>query len=103
MKTEEDGRLVASNKPYGIADEAATIKDVDDSFREKLEAILKQFEVGKWEGFQKSDKRVLDGDSFDLAVWFDDKTSIHASGYMKWPKNYREFRDAIDALFEKEI
>ena len=28
----------------------------------------------------------------------EDDTDIHASGYMKWPKNYREVKAELDSI-----
>ncbi len=95
----EDDRYIASIKPYLVADENTLIIDIDQDIVEKIVDILKKYEVNKWDGFDKVDKDVLDGDSFSLSVWFKDDKSIHASGYMMWPENYRNVRDEISDIF----
>lgn len=92
-------RYMVMIKPYLIEDENRLEVEVDESFKDKLKEILVKYEVFKWEGFSKSDHNVLDGDSFSFNAWFKDKTSIHASGYMMWPENYRNVRDELDKLF----
>ena len=64
---------------------------------------MTKYNVNKWDGFNKSDKNVLDGNSFSFSYSNTDNKSIEAHGYMKWPNNYREFRDEIKALYEKEF
>ena len=86
-------------KPYLVADEDTLEVEVDESFKDKLKEILIKYDVGKWDGFSKSDQNVLDGDGFSFGAWFQDKTSIHASGYMMWPENYSNVRNELDTLF----
>ena len=94
-------KYIASIKPNGIADDEKREIEVDEKFVNDLKNILSKYDVGSWDGFKKSDKYVLDGDSFSLSVYFEDKTSISASGYMIWPKNYSNVRNEIDNLFMK--
>ena len=49
---------------------------------------------------KKYDKDVLDGSSFNLYVKTDNDLSVEASGYMKWPKNYREVRGELESFFK---
>ena len=94
-----DGMCVVTYKPYGV--EKAKKKNIDNKTMKKIEDILNKYEVGKWDGFNKNDKNVLDGDSFSMYINMIDGTSISASGYMKWPTNYRDVRDELDSLFEE--
>ena len=89
----------ATIKPYGIDEEDKLETEVDEIFKDSLKEILVKYEVGKWDGFNKSDQNVLDGDDFSFGVRFEDKTSISASGYMMWPENYGSVRDELDTLF----
>ena len=96
----KDNKYFATIKHWGIPEEEATILEVDESFEKKLEEILKKYNVSSWDGFQKSDKHVLDGNSFDLYIKMEEENNIDASGYMKWPKNYREFKQEVIELFD---
>ena len=95
----KDGKYLVEIKPYEVADEDTLKIEADESFKEELEKILIQYEVGKWNGFKKYDKNVLDGHSFSLSVKIGDDTWLSANGYMKWPKNYKEVRNSLDSLF----
>ena len=86
-------------KPYEVDDDDTMVIEVNKEIQAELEKILIQYEVGKWNGFKKSDKNVLDGHSFSLAARMDEDIWIEASGYMKWPKNYREVKEKLDNLF----
>ena len=61
--------------------------------------ILKKYGVGSWNGFNKRNKHVLDGNSFSLSVCMGEE-EIDASGYMRWPKNYADFTNAVRQLFD---
>ena len=96
-----DGKYQATIKKEGVTIEDAkkviiTKKDVN-----KIEEILKKYKVNSWNGFNKSNKYVLDGDSFSLYVTFEDETEIDASGYMMYPKNYNNVQGELDKLFNE--
>ncbi len=95
----EDEKYIAKIKPYGVDDEDELTIEVSKDIMDKASEIFKKYEVNKWDGFNKSDHNVMDGDSFSLGIWFNDDKSIHASGYMMWPDNYRNVREEISDLF----
>ena len=99
MLKHEEGKYVASFKPLGVPMEEAESKEVDEHFSKKIQDAIDTFKVKKWDGFQKSNPHVFDGDSFDLSIYFEDKTEIHAHGYMEWPKHYREFLQEIKQIY----
>ena len=39
---------------------------------------------------------VLDGDSFSINIKYSGDKRVDASGYMMWPKNYREVKQFLD-------
>ena len=94
-------RCLISIKPNEVNGDDPEIVEVDESFGEKIEEILKKYEVNKWDGFNKTDSRVLDGNSFHLSVSMEDNQSISASGYMMYPKDYGKFSGEIESLFEQ--
>lgn len=95
----KDGVYTATVKPLDEPDEVAKVFSVDESFVRELEQFLIDNKVGKWNGFKKASKMILDGDGFSLYIAMTDGTSLDASGYMKWPKNYAVVKGGIDALF----
>ena len=99
----EDGIYIASVKPVNVPSEEAQTFAVDKSFARELEQILIDNAVGKWNGFHKTNKRVMDGRSFSLYLTMADGTSVDAHGYMKWPKNFTAMCDAVKALFDAHI
>lgn len=100
QQDKESNTYTATVKPYGIAEEdAKTFKLSKDKIKE-LEDILNKYNVSKWNGFNKSDSGVLDGDSFSLSIAMENGESIRASGYMMWPENYRNVRDELKVLFD---
>lgn len=95
----ETNKYMVEIKPYLVDDEDKLVIEVDESFKDKLKEIIVKYDVSKWDGYNESDQNVLDGDSFSFGAWFQDGTSIHASGYMMWPRNYSNVRDELDTLF----
>ena len=70
-------------------------------FMHKLTETANAYNVGSYDGFDKADKRVLDGDSFSLAIKTSGGQEVKASGYMKYPENFREAMTAITLPFDE--
>ena len=96
----KDNKYIASYKMDGVPNEEKIEKEVEIDTVLKIEDILKQYKVSKWNGFNKNDPNVLDGNSFHLSYVNEKDETIEASGYMMYPKDYRLFRSDIDTLYE---
>ncbi len=90
-------------KPYLKSEEESITVNINNEDIKKIEEILKKYEVGKWNGFSKTDPNVLDGDSFHFYVTFKDGKSISASGYMMYPTNYGSVEKELEEIFESLI
>lgn len=97
----KDNKYKVSIKPNMISDEDKKITVMTKKDVEKIIEILDKYEVYKWDEFKKSNPNVLDGDSFNLTIKYNDDKSISSSGYMMWPKNYREVQGELDSIFMK--
>ena len=95
----EDGKYIATIKPNEIPDDDEFKIEISDKEINKIKEILLKNKVSKWNGFDKVDRFVLDGNSFSLYIRFTNDKTIEASGYMKWPNNYYEVRNSFDKLF----
>ena len=95
----EDGKGVISIRIDGVRSEDALILNADEQFVSKLESIIEEHKLRKWDGFSKSDNNVLDGSGFGFYVRYDDRSRISASGYMMYPKGYDKAVGAFDSLF----
>ena len=68
-----------------------TNKDMD-----KFEDMLNKYHILSWKGFNKSDKNVLDGNSFSFRLRYNDDEKLSASGYMMYPNHYRDFKEKFE-------
>lgn len=80
-------------------EEAAYPVPVDQAWVDTLTGFIRQYDMMAWDGFQGSDSMLLDGTQFRLNFAFADGTSVHASGYGRFPKGYSEASSAIEAHF----
>lgn len=94
-------KYIVSVKPYLIDENDKVTKEVSKEFADKIKDILIKYDIGKWNGFKKYDKDVLDGDGFSFHVRMMDDETIEADGYMVWPENYRKVVSEFDNLFMK--
>ena len=91
-----DGKYIASIKPTDLPDED---KKEYELSKEDVNTVIKklnEYKIISWDGFRKTDKHVLDGNSFSMYIIYDGDKTISASGYMVWPNNYRNVRDYLD-------
>lgn len=101
LKQEEDGSYTATVKPNQVAEADAKKYKVGKDFADELAAFLREKKVNRWNGFQKSDRHVLDGNGFSFSLWTTEDKNISASGYMRWPRGYDEVKAGIEAIFAK--
>ena len=97
----KDNNYNLSIKPNMVSEEDKKETIISKKDVEKIISLLNKYEVYKWDGFNKSDSNVLDGNSFHLSVRYNEDKSISSSGYMMWPKNYREVKGELDSIFMK--
>ena len=93
-----DGKYIASVKPTDLSEEEAKEYELSKDTIKEIERVLNKYNVTSWDGFSKSDRYVLDGDSFSFSVKYGEDKSISASGYMMWPNNYRDVRSYLDTV-----
>ena len=79
------------DEPYEIA--------VDQPWIDALTDILRQYSMMSWNGFTGTAAGLLDGTQFSLAFTLSDGTSVRASGYGKFPPDYRTATSLINAHF----
>ena len=96
----EDEEYILSIKPDGVEEEKSTKIEIDEMAVKNVLNILNKYNVKSWNGFDKSDMDVLDGNSFSMSLTEKDGTNTSAHGYMMWPDNYHEVRDELDELFK---
>ena len=72
---------------------------VDGDTVKKLEEILNRYNVSRWDNFSRSNKHVLDGNSFSFSLKTGSGDSISAHGYMSYPRHYAEVRKELDEFF----
>ena len=95
----DNEKFIAKIKPYGIYEEDELVIEVNSELMEKISNVLVKYEVNKWNGFDKVDKDVLDGDSFSFSLSLKNDKSLSAHGYMRWPDHFRDVRDEINSMF----
>ena len=95
----ENGIVTVRIRKDGVSEEDADEFTTDASFMEKIDEIIAEYKVKKWNGFARSNRMVLDGHGFTLSIKMDNGEILSAHGYMAWPKNYSEFSGAIESLF----
>ena len=72
---------------------------VDQTWINTLTSFISQYNMKSWDGFQGSDSMLLDGTHFAIDFTFADGTTVRASGYGCFPKNYGDASASIDAHF----
>lgn len=96
-----NNKYIAKIKPYGKSEDEKIEKEISKEDVTKLEKILNKYNVSSWNGFNKTDKNVLDGDSFSCTIYAENDVKVSASGYMMWPENYRNVVSELDVFFEQ--
>ncbi|MBQ9578273.1 MAG: hypothetical protein IJR28_01935, partial [Ottowia sp.] len=65
-----------------------------------LEALLTRLRLVAWDGFKGNARGVLDGTDFGFSLAYTDGRKVEARGSNRFPRGYREARDALTAFFD---
>ena len=95
----QDGKYLLKIKPDKVPDEEAKEYELDDKQIKEIIDILTKYNVSSWNGFDKVNKNVLDGNSFTFKLITKNNEEIYAHGYMKWPNNYQEVKNELNNYF----
>ena len=99
VSTEKDGRI------HIVIDEAFPDEKefyIDDTtIFDSLKAIVDEYKMDKYKGSYQPRMQVFDGDSWSVYYKYDSGRSVSSGGYMAWPDNYREMRQALSNYFQQ--
>ena len=73
----------------------------DTTIFDELTALVKTYKMDRYKDNYQPTMRVFDGDSWSVYYRYDSKRSHSSGGYMAWPDNYHEAREAISQYFQK--
>jgi len=76
---------------------------VQEPVLEQLGAIAGKYRLDRWDGFDKVNKKALDGEMFLLSITLKDGSQIYAKGSNAFPKNYQDVKREINDLFKDLI
>ena len=76
---------------------------VDEPVLEQLGEIAGKYRLDRWDGFDKTNKHVMDGNNFSLSVTLADGKIISAHGSNSFPEGYGDAKQEICELFEDLI
>lgn len=77
------------------------VLEMTEKEAEGLAEIVRKHELNRWNGFDKADRRVLDGCSFELRIRYEDEQTVSASGSGVFPRGYTEaYEDILDFFGE---
>lgn len=97
-KTEDGGaHLTYSSDQYYMYGEME--KEVDPSLLEEVQKLCEEKQVGEWNGFNRNETDVTDGDGFRLSIEMADENRISANGSNAYPKGFQDFVKPLDEIF----
>ena len=101
-KIDCEDKCILIIKEYGKDEKDIITKKLTNKDMDKFEDMLNKYHILSWKGFNKSDKNVLDGNSFSFRLRYNDDEKLSASGYMMYPNHYnsfqKEFENYVDSL-----
>lgn len=73
---------------------------VDSGIFEQIKEIYLKHKAYKWDGYSKTNTMVLDGGGFSMNMRFEDGASYRVSGSNCAPKDFYDYANEVNALFE---
>lgn len=96
---EEDGKHFFVYESMLYPDYGEITREVDEEFLEKLTQLYLDCHLASWDGFNKTNEFVMDGDGFSLDITFQDGQSLQARGSNCTPDGYKDFCAKMEELF----
>ena len=72
---------------------------VGAEFVQSLEDLCRKHRVNRFDGYDKTDRRICDGHGFSLHITYDNGKTVDAYGRNSSPKGFNEFSEEMHALF----
>lgn len=92
------GTRVTAEAGYG----SYTMDEVlEEDYMTWLGQLAAQYRMDKWDGFDKVNQHILDGEQFKLYITLADGKTIKASGSNAYPKNFTEPMREVGALIDE--
>ena len=95
---------VESDGPYFTLHSETFRGDVYHALKQetipKIMDIIGRYDVLSWDGFDKDNRWVLDGEMFTFKLVLSDGTNVYARGSNSFPQNYRNVVSELEAVFE---
>lgn len=92
--------LLSCDEGYIMSVSGGPDRPVDAEVAEALLALIDEYDLTRWDGFDRAEEGVLDGETFLLKVRLADGTGITASGDNAFPPDYFEAIGAMQRLLE---
>lgn len=99
VSTTEDGRVHVLIDEGSLEEKEFYLND-STIFGELLD-IVKTYKTDKYKENYERRTKIYDGDSWSLSYKYDSQRSVSSGGYMAWPDNYHEMRQALSDYFQK--
>ncbi|MCR4924183.1 MAG: hypothetical protein K5931_09285 [Lachnospiraceae bacterium] len=81
--------------------ELSVHKSISAEALELLGHVIDRLNIWAWNSFHASDDMVEDGYSFELQVVYENESSINASGYELYPKDYNQGHRGLICLLNR--
>ena len=94
----EDFEVIPSDDPEWST-HREMVDTLDMTMVRELEQLCTKHEVYKFNGFDKDNPFVTDGEGFSLRIVYDNGKEIEARGMNRFPNGYREFEKDLEELF----
>lgn len=98
VEKEADGRIIFTYESMEYPDYGEMKREVEQAVLDRLDAIYRENDVCRWEGYSKYNPNVSDGDGFSLRFAFADGNSMYAHGSNCYPDGYQAFFSAMRSV-----
>ena len=93
--TEKDGKVTFTYDSMQHEEFGEMKLECDKEILDKLYGVYKDIRIAEWDGYDKHNPNVLDGDGFSLKIVFNDGADLSAHGSNACPARYGDFKSAI--------
>ena len=89
---EKDGKVMFTYEAMQHGEFGDMILECEPEILDRLYKVYKEQRLAEWDGYDKYNPQVLDGDGFSVNIKFKDGGSMSASGSNAFPVRYADFK-----------
>ena len=96
----KENNVIKYNSYGNITSCNNNINNLDNSYLEQLETIVKDNKLDNWDNFKEQNEEASSNNNYSIQIGYSDGKNIFSYGYDKFPENYNIVKQKLITFFK---